>query len=219
MARKKIYFYAGILTIVLYVLGVFTGVYISQRSPSQQIFTQLNSEIQALKKNLESIQLQQLYISSEAGMGCSFLISDINKIQEDLGYFYQRLPKKLEVYESSGETDQQYEELKKEYMLVSLRVWLLSSIAKDKCKKDVVPILYFYSKNCTECIEQGNVLDNIRNSTPSIAIFTIDLNLDEQIVKTIKDTYGIKKTPALVVHNTLYGGFMNFETVKSVIGR
>lgn len=217
MRRKKVYLYAAILTIMLYLLGFYTGVYFSQKA--QPSFQELKAEIQTLKNNLENIQLQQLYISaSETTMGCNFLISDLNKIQGELNTFLQKLPQKLELYEASEQIDQWYEEIKKEYMLVSLRVWLLSLIAKDKCEKDIVPMLYFYSKNCIDCIEQGSVLDRIRNETPNLAIFTIDLNLNEEIVKTIKNSYNITKVPSLIINNNLYEGFMNYTEVKEIIG-
>ncbi|MBL7206176.1 MAG: hypothetical protein ISS36_01095 [Candidatus Aenigmarchaeota archaeon] len=219
MPRRKVYLYAAILTIILYLLGVYTGVYFSQKAlAGQETFQELKAEIQLLKNNLENIQLQQLYVSaSETTLGCNFLVSDINKIQNDLGYFIQRLPQKLEVYESSGQVDEEYEEVKREYMLVSLRVWLLSTIAKDRCKENIVPILYFYSKNCTKCIEQGSVLDSIRDDVENIAIFTIDLNLDETIVETIKESYVIKETPALIINNYLYEGFINSTELKEIL--
>jgi thiol-disulfide isomerase/thioredoxin len=220
MPRKKLYLYAGILTIFLYSLGFLSGIYISQKSSADQPVAQLRAEIQKLGVNLEALQLQQLYISaSETAMGCSFLVTDINKIQEDLNAFYQKLPHRLEEFESNGQTNPQYEEIKKEYMLVSLRVWLLSTIAKDKCKKDIVPILYFYSSSCSDCIKQGSILDVVRNETPSIAVFTIDLRLDEQIVNTIKETYNITKTPALVIHNKVYETLMEPEMIRVAIGR
>lgn len=64
MPRKKLYLYAGILTIFLYSLGFLSGIYISQKSSADQPVAQLRAEIQKLGVNLEALQLQQLYISA-----------------------------------------------------------------------------------------------------------------------------------------------------------
>jgi len=218
MERKKLYLYTTILTLTLYILGFVTGIYVSKPAiEAKQTFSELQDEIMKLKRNLENIQLQQFYLSSEPEMGCAFLISDINNIQNDLGYFYQKLPQKLEVYEASGKTDPVYEEIKREYMRISLKVWILSIIANKKCKQNIVPILYFYSKDCEECIRQGEVLDEIRTNIRNISIFTIDLDLNEEVVKNIKHTYNITKTPALVIDGNLYEGLIDYKTLASII--
>ncbi len=221
MKQKRIlYIYAGILTIILYGLGIISGFYISHMvSTPPPDLGKLENDIKNLQKDTSNLQLQQLYLaSSKDEIGCKLLISDLSRINSNLEYFLSRLPQKLEAYEKYG-TDPNYQEIKRAYMLVSLKVWLLSLTTKQKCGKDIMPILYFYSKNCEDCIAQGNVLDMVRGNFSNVAVFTIDSDLNETIVNVIREAYNITHTPSLIIGDKAYSGLKNFSHVTDIVTR
>lgn len=220
MKERKLYIVTGITTVVLYITGILTGFYIytMTREKASEDFKKLEDEISKYRNRLESLQLEQLYLTSYQGeLGCRFLTSSIDSVQKDLSYFIGKLPKRLEVYEKYSNIDQNYEKLKKEYMLVSLKAWLISLSIRDKCKENIIPILYFYSKNCTSCIQQGYVIDGIREENENVLVFTIDLNLNEKWIKIIKDMYNITKAPALIIGDQSYQGFKTYEELINII--
>jgi len=217
--RKRIYLYAALLTLVLYALGLASGYYISARAQDARNadLSDMKSYIQDYTRDLENIQLEQLYLSSSGdAIACQFMLSDVSKLQNNLAGFLKILPAKLEVYESGSNPDSAYEQIKKDYALLSLRVWVLSVALKDKCKEDIVPILYFYSRDCTQCIEQGNILDSLRAGYP-LAVFTIDANLNEPIVHVLAATYNITKTPSLIINNSVYPGLRSLDELRKVV--
>lgn len=201
---KRIYLTAAVVTVILYVLGVVTGffAYKSTLGKTQE-------ELNELKRNIENLQLENMYLTANRGeLSCKFLTTAMKNIEGDLSYFWERLPKKLEIYEKYSKIEPEYTSLKRDYMLLSLRAWMLALAIKEKCGKDIIPILYFYSKDCETCIDQGYVLDSIR-SDPRVMVFTIDYNLDEPIINIIKEAYNVTDVPSLIIDDHLVSGFIN----------
>ncbi|MCK4714503.1 MAG: thioredoxin family protein, partial [Candidatus Aenigmarchaeota archaeon] len=139
-----------------------------------------------------------------------------NNVHEDLSYFWDKLPQKLEVYESENPPDQDYEQLKKDYMELSLKAWLLSLSVRDKCGSEKTPLLYFYSRDCEDCIEQGEILDNVRASG-EVLVYTIDLNLDSEPVSIVREAYGIESTPAIIIGEDSYQGLVSQARLLNAI--
>lgn len=223
MKKKKMFLLAVLVTVVIYFLGMLTGYFLQKDVllKTEEDLKKIQEEFTAYKQNLETIQLEQLYLSTYQGeSSCNFLISIINEMQKNLSYFWSKLPSKLEVYEKYSQVQPEYLELKRDYTMLSIRAWLLSLNVKEKCGKDIIPILYFYSKDCESCIEQGNVLDSIRSEDKRVAVFTIDLNLNESIITVIKDTYNISEAPSLIIEkNTSFKGFTSESQLKQVISK
>jgi hypothetical protein len=220
MAKKnRVYLLAGLSAMILYAVGVFTGAFILSytESKTSQEFTRLHQEIDSYQKDLESIELEQFYLASgQSELGCKFIVASLNRVQSDLDYFWKKLPQKLEVYEKYNPPDENYESLKREYMVVSLKAWLLSLSVREKCGEGLLPILYFYSRDCENCIDQGYILDNIRSSTQT-PVYTLDLNLDSDAIYMIREAYGIDRAPALVIGNTAYEGLVTYEELSGLI--
>ena len=102
-------------------------------------------------------------------------------------------------------------------MFLSIKMWMLSSLVKKRCNADIVPVLYFYSRDCDECIKQGFVLDSIRKTHPDVWVFTIDFNLDEEWLKVIKDAYNVSRAPSLIIGNSTYRGLIDSEHLENII--
>jgi type II secretory pathway pseudopilin PulG len=218
---RRMLLYTGVLTVVLYVMGIFTGffVYSMGAARNAEDVSALRGQIEAYSRSLESLQLQQLYLTSQSNLSCRFLVSSLSRLQTDLYGFRQKLPEKLEVYEKYNTQDPAYAALKKEYMSLLLKSWLFSIEVKERCGENVVPVLYFYSAGCDECIEQGYVLDRVR-AAMNVTVFTVDLNLDDPTVGMVREVYGITGTPALVINENVYQGLQSYEdVVRAAEGR
>jgi hypothetical protein len=220
MARKKrVYLLAILSSIMLYAVGVFTGAFILSYTEGKtaEEFSRLHQEIESYQKDLEAIELEQFYLASgQSELGCKFIVASLGRVQSDLDYFWRNLPQKLEVYERYNPPDENYEALKREYMTVSLKAWLLSLSVRERCGEGMLPILYFYSRDCEDCIEQGNVLDQARESL-GVPVYTIDLNLDSDAIKIVRDTYEIEQAPALIIGDNSYEGLVTYEELSRLI--
>src|ERR1035437_5191115 len=69
-------------------------------------------------------------------------------------------------------------QLKKYYSILQIKDYLLMNIYNTNCHKKPVVVMYFYSNNCPECTQQDYVITYLRDTYPSIRIYTFDYNLD-----------------------------------------
>jgi len=222
MRKKKLFLIASITTVILYSLGVLTGYFIQEKvlSKTQEELKKIQEEFFIYKQNLENVQLEQLYLTTYQGdLNCKILVSVINEMQDKLAYFWSKLPTKLEVYEKYSEIQPDYVKLKRDYTLLSIRVWLLSLNVKEKCGEDIIPALYFYSKDCDKCIDQSYVLDSIKKEHPNFSAFIVDYNLDESIVKVIINVWNVTKVPSFIIGDKLYSGYQDLTRMKEIISK
>lgn len=213
---------ASVTAIILYSLGALTGYFIQEKvlSRTQEELKKVQEEFFVYKQNLENVQLEQLYLTTYQGdLNCKILVSLINEMQDKLAYFWSKLPTKLEVYEKYSEIQPDYINLKRDYTLLSIRVWLLSLNVKEKCGEEIIPVLYFYSKDCDKCIDQSYVLDNMKKENPNFSAFIVDYNLDESIVKVIKNVWNVTKVPSFIIGNKLYSGYQDLKRMKEIISK
>lgn len=224
MRMKKVYLIAGILSLVLYVAGIVTGIFTERYTSSSALreVESLKETMNSLQTDMENVQLQQLYLSIVGEeKACTFLISSVSQLEKELTSFWGKLPKRLEEFERYGKVTKEYEELKKDYTFVLLRTWMLSSDLRERCDKNIVPILYFYSKDCEECLDFGLVLDKVKVSQEAkgrkVMIFTIDLYMNEPIVNIIKDIYSITYAPSIILNKNLYKGTLSDSEIGKII--
>jgi len=222
MKRKKLLLIASITTIVLYFMGILTGYFVQVKilSRTQEELKKVQEEFYEYKQNLENIQLEQLYLTTHQGeLSCKILVSTIDEMHNNLAYFWSKLPSKLEVYEKYSEIQPEYIKIKRDYTLLSIRTWLLSLDVREKCGEEIIPALYFYSRDCDSCIDQSYVLDNLKKENPNFSAFIVDFNLDEPIVKIIKNVYNVKEVPSFIINDKLYSGYQSLEQMKKIISR
>ncbi len=207
VSLRKVYLIAGIISLILYLAGLFTG-YFFQRV----VFGEVEKNIEKLKKDLENAQLEYMFLTLKAKGSCQILSSLTNELTSRL-YFVLNELIKLE-----GSQDQKVMEVKKDYTMLAIRTWILKSNTKEICEEDVLPVLYFYSIPCEDCLKQGKILDEIKIMYPEkVLTFTIDSGVNLPIVQTLIKSYNITKTPALIIEEQVYQGILSKEELKSII--
>lgn len=220
MEGRKLILLAALTSLLIYLLGFLTGYFVQVRvlSKAEREMESIREEFEAYRENLENIQLEQLYLLTYKGeLSCKILVSILEEMQEKFSYFWSKLPPRLEAYEMYGELKPEYLELKRDYVLLSIRAWLLSLSVKERCAYDIAPALYFYSGDCERCVEQGRVLDELKAERPEFSAFLVDYNLDEPIVNIIKRTFNVTQVPSFVVNSHVYGGFQDLESMRGII--
>jgi len=199
------------MSLIIYLSGIFTGFYI-QKSTIE--YTE--QRIQLLQRRLENVQLEYMYLSTMGkDVSCnllSVLVDETNKELWDIG-------KQLVSLENTKEDSERISELTSEYSLLSVRAWILNSYTTERCEENKVVILYFYSVPCSECIQQGRILDELREKTfkDKMRVFVLNTNSNEAIVQDLVKTYDIVKTPSLVVGNSTYIGLVDKDELKNII--
>jgi len=201
---------AGIISFVLYLSGIFTGLYL------QKLTIEYTEEkVKDLQRRLENVQLEYMYLSTMGKeVSCDFLtllVDETTKEVWDIG-------RELVNLENQRSESKQLSELEKDYSLLSVRAWILNSYVTEKCVEDKVVILYFYSVPCSDCIKQGNILDDLREKKfkDRLRVFVLNYDSDEEIVKVLKKTYNITETPSIVIGNSTYVGLIERDELSNI---
>lgn len=222
--RAYIILLAVTASVILYLAGVFSGLYANKlvkettqkdifnlKSETSKDLDTLRSYLDFLDINLNSMQLEQTFSETlTSDQMCAFSRISMSELFRQLGYYWDRLPFRIEEYEMYNKPSEEYNLLKQQYAYMSIRTWVIARNQYEKCNMSVVNGLYFYSSECKDCVKQGEQLDHlnkkIRESGREIIMFPIDFNLNEPIVVNLKKYYGINSTPAIIINDKVFQG-------------
>lgn len=107
--------------------------------------------------------------------------------------------------------------LKKNYTLLQIKDYLLSKEYHDRCKQNIVSILYFHSADCKDCVNQSIILDKIVSDYPEIRVYYFDLGTYTPALSTLASVFKVTQTPTLVINDKVYSGFQDLQRVESYI--
>ncbi|MBW2992581.1 hypothetical protein KY345_05165 [Candidatus Woesearchaeota archaeon] len=227
IARKRtiIILVTIVLSIVLYLAGVYSGLYanrILEKKTEEDIKTLkrgTEEELQNLRDYIDFLETNQgrLLLEQEfedtltSEQMCDFSEISMNQLFDELNYYWQRFPFRLEEYEYKNKPlSEEYLALKKSYTQLSLRTWILAKTSYERCDTRLVHGINFYSTECADCAKQGEQIDKfgpaLGEDGVDVLIFTIDLYSDEPIVKFLREYYEIDSTPALLLNDKVYQG-------------
>ncbi len=212
---KEKYVIAGVLTILIFVLGVALGMIIDNER--LQWITRVNS-LQDI--NYQSLQFQYLYLSTlgNDNESCAVLHATLEDSIADLGYTID----KMEEFQKDSEMkDDEYDLLRRRYILDNLKYWLFARRTQEVCYRDLVPVLYFYSDdNCEICPSQGVILTYFKKKyNDRFLVFPLnaDLRNDEPMVDMLMMRYGVTELPTLIINETRYEGVVERGALSSII--
>ncbi len=214
--RTSRYVAAGVITAIIFVLGLLLGFVIEGKRVStvQNLFDEQRAEF-------ASSQLQYSYVSSlNTQESCPAIYSIFFNNLKNL----DKTASRLEQYVKNSQiNDESFSVLKREYTIEQLRYWLLSKQTREVCNDDIVRVLYFFStdEECPQCNDQSFVLDYLKKSFgQSLLIFSIDATFDaEPMVSILKQQYNVSKYPTLLVEETKLDGFSSREDLlKQICG-
>ena len=93
---------------------------------------------------------------------------------------------------------------KKFYTLIQLEHLEFVSIVNEECGKDRDIILFFYS-NKKEYLEKSEKLGELlgviyQKNREDLALYSIDLNLDSDILESLREKYGVENEPVIILN-------------------
>ncbi|MBU0980885.1 MAG: hypothetical protein KJ709_08845 [Nanoarchaeota archaeon] len=198
-----------LVSFLLYMSGVMSGLYANRiiKKETQQDIDFLKGYVDILESNLESMQLEQVFIETlDREERCAFSAIAMGELMQELGIFWDRLPFRIEEFERGRELTPDYMELKQQYTQLSIRAWITAKNIYDQCSPEFVPVLYFYSSDCERCVAQGRELDRLKVLEQGVVVFTIDFNEDERILGIFKQYYNLTGAPAVIMPYKTYQG-------------
>ena len=116
--------------------------------------------------------------------------------------------------ERLGSDDEQVLQLKRQYTLLQIRDYLLTKRLAEACDLEPVVVLYFYSNegNCPDCDRAGAALSYLRETYPTLRVYSFDYNLDLGALSTLIAVEKIRAPfPAFVIDGKRVNGFTTVE--------
>lgn len=108
--------------------------------------------------------------------------------------------------------------LKKQYTLLQIRDYLLTKRLADTCDIEPVIALYFYSNEegaCESCDRASYALSYLRQTYPSLRVYSFDYNLELGALETLIAVEKIdERFPAFVIEGKRSYGFEDLETFQ-----
>lgn len=134
------------------------------------------------------------------------------------------LASRLSVAESNlGADNPEVIQIKKQYSLLQIKDYLLMRQISEKCPKvKPVFILYFYSNDgtCDDCGRQGDVLTYLRQTYPSLRVYSFDYHLELGALETLITLNQINayQLPSMVVNGRAPAyGFKTLQDMQKLV--
>jgi hypothetical protein len=220
MVKRKIssnkYIMAGIITLLIFMLGMsLTAVWDSKRVQWAE------NEKKLKDLDMQSLQFQYLFLSTlkqDRNETCAVLYTTLEQSVKELG---QTLDALIKYQQDSDINAGEFNMLERNYILDNFRYWLFAKQVQDACDKDIVTVLYFYTKSrCGECQDQGTLLTHFKKIfKEKLLVFPIDSELksDEISIALIEARYNITKYPSIVVRDKKYQGLVDKSQLENLI--
>jgi hypothetical protein len=215
MSKQK-YFIAALIALLIFSLGMVLGMVVDNER-----FRWVIQKSEEQDVSYQSLQFQYLYLNSVMGSdneSCSVLHAQLEDTLADLG---NTLDKLTNYQEDSNLNKEDFNLIKRRYLIDNLEYWLFAEKAKKLCNTDLVSVLYFFSgTKCDICPNQGVVLTYYKKKyEDKLLIFPIDVDLEakEPIIKILRKRYQVYSYPTIVVEDKKYEGVVEKEKLGEII--
>lgn len=209
----SIYLKAFIISIVIFISGLFVGLFVESYLVSNVI-----SRTSELENSIQEIELEMLYFQNlNETYSCPFLNEIVRKTNNNL----DTLAQQLTMYSEKNVifTPKEIRDLKAKYSFLLIKDWLLQEKIKLTCGTDVVTILYFYDREgCDDCVIQGNILSVLKESfKEKLMVFSLDRRVELSMINILMERYNVTKMPSIVIDEKVYSGITSKDQIKTLI--
>ena len=204
--RTRRYVTVFILTTAIFVLGLVIGSYNTGKK-----LANLSSLQEDLKTRTLDVEMQYQLLAEDP---CGFI--NVTPLTDELYDISLRLDYMENVL---GADDANVLRLKEYYSILELRHWLFLKKVNKECGRNDTLILYFYSNlgDCSKCEQQGFILSYLRKVYPSLYVYSFDINLESNALQTIKEKYGVKEAPFIIINDAPKLGFMDKDILEQFL--
>ncbi len=202
----KKYIIVFFITASLFASAFYLSNYFSEKKINEVKTIQDKIAIDLLSSETQFALLEE---QSCRDVNNSILSQELNSLAEKIDYTEKNI----------GDTEQIIA-LKKYYSLLQIKDYLLMQKISERCGMKSEFVLYFYAteKECTDCVNQGYALTDVREKYPQLRVYSFDYNLDLSAIKALISIYKIDKNlPVLVINKRVYNGLQSVEDIEKAI--
>lgn len=185
--------------LIIYVVGVYTGWYITQ--------TQVESTEEKVREIEESLDNIREWTKLSDERMCPVLEVQFQDELKKLELFWKTLPKKVETGDVSEDT-------LRAYVDAEVEAYLLSKTLETRCNKKTNIILYFLERKKPESIQAGNLLDE---AGVDAIILTMPVDVGSPMAEALAKSFNITSYPAVrTCEKTIIWPFTKEELSEAV---
>jgi glutaredoxin-related protein len=202
----KKYFITFFITAALFAGAWYASVYFNNKKITALTNAQKQATLDVISSETQFALLQTLACQDTNN---TLLDNEIGSLADKITYGEQNFSNQA-----------QLNELKQQYTILEVKDYLLTKQISQRCKQNIVTILYFYKNAnvCPDCVSQGYVLDALRQQYPQIRSYAFDATLDSSTVRALLTIYKIPTTlPALVINGKLQTGLLSLDDIKKIL--
>lgn len=211
--KKNVFWEALIITVVIFLAGLFLGMLIEQGNSEKISNLYLQSEI-SLTDAVATSRMTEKFTFNCDIIGKSN-IKFANRIYEEA--------KLLEKYEDSGKLTDSMTFLHKKYSLLRTLLWASNQDSLDRCDNYNL-IVYLYKSSSKDNIIKATqnvwskILLDVKSQNNDILLLPIAADYNLTSLELLIDKYEVTQFPALIINNdrVLYD-LKNTETVTSFL--
>jgi len=190
-SNKKRYLWAAIIALVLFFLIIQVSYFISYLE-----FERVASLQDPISYKIFEDKLAYNLFGKDACTEDTF-----KEITSDLRYQGQLIG---QLEERFGINDHRIIFRKKFYTLTQIEHFEFIKLINEECNRSINSILFFYSNEAEDLDNSesmGNILGPIyQRNKENLVLYSIDLNLDSDLVRSLKEKYGVGEEPVVIVN-------------------
>lgn len=199
------------ISLGIFVIGFFIGSVVEN-----SLTADLRERTESIQNSIQEIELESLYLLSVSNSSCPFLNDLVRKTNNNL----DDLAGKLSSYDEEKIvfTSNDLVNIKSKYTVLLVKDWLLQNSVRQHCKTNSASILYFYDRDCTDCLFQGDILTVLKQQfKEKVMIFPLDHSLGTSPVSLLESYYNITRFPSVVIDEAAYSGIIPFKNLREYV--
>lgn len=203
----KKYLIVFLITLTIFGTAVFVSSSLNDKKLSQLKNIEDKLSVDILSSEVQYSLLEELSCKE---VTTSVLSNELSTLADKIAFTENNFPAGSE----------QIIQLKQSYSLLEIKDYLLMKKISERCNKPSVFVLYFYANEdtCPDCVKQGYILTDLRETYPELRVYSFDYNLDLSAIKTLISIYNVPDDlPALVINGQVHSGLQTKESIETVL--
>lgn len=208
---RNVFIKTFIISVGIFVIGFLIGSVVEK-----SLTDDLSSKTESIDNSIQQIELENLYLLSVSNSSCFFLNDLVRKTNNNL----DELAGQLSSYDQNKIifTSSDLVNVKSKYTNLLVKDWLLQKSVSQHCITNSTSILYFYDRNCVDCIFQGDALTVLKERMKEkLMVFPLDHSLGLSTVSLLESNFNVTKFPSVVIDEKTYSGVVPFEQLRDNI--
>ncbi|MFB6241468.1 MAG: hypothetical protein ABEJ36_01535 [Candidatus Nanosalina sp.] len=212
--KKYRYFFAAVLTVAIFVLGILMSSFVDQAR-----YDSLRTQIRENNVELESRQLQLNYLQSDNIDSCRAMKAGL---QDIVSGYNKRLSNLQNYAENSMFNREEFRVLKHSYILSGIRYWMFAQELRQRCGYKANTVLFFTSSmgnngGCSECGRMGEQLSLLKSRYEErLLVFTVPVKLNDGMIDMLESQYNVTEIPTVVINSNKSKRIEGFESRRKI---